>query len=295
LRLLHGEAVISKTFKPDKALDVVMRIPGFHSSAGELTWWRGLSEYSSQYLAVDDNIRFVTGGVCLAKLDQRLSGHCQLRVLNDDGRWSGLFRFQYSGYRAKDGLERPGSIYSIVYLREFDSAAGHDHLWLHDVVQATPLSTLLHLVMRKMHCAHLASGRLQLLDIKELEVLNEQLLDIARMIFPGEKSGGAGIVFPLNFIVHLLLQGYYREIDGRLYFVPPGMKGESSDTLRNLDCRLESLQGKDKEGRNFFRQFLSEDETLKSIVLTWLMARINAGLRPWIPREVGILAANKQS
>lgn len=287
LLLQRGMAVIRDEQTPDIAMARVTLMPGLHSDA-RLTWWRGLADYSTQYIASDSEKRFMAGGICVAKLDQKLSDHCQMRVLDDKGWWSEqLFRFKFAGYRCREPLKGGGLICSVLYLREFDEKTGQDHFWLQDVIAATPLDLLLHMLMRKFHGVYLKTGRLRLMTFRQLEELGGTYLSLAGKILR-ERKRQTGLDFPASYVVQILLSGYYRQIDGALYFVPPGMQSEPDETLKTLDEGLGSLKGKQNEGRNFYRSILDDNEDLKTAFLTWLMERINGGLRPWISDEVGM-------
>lgn len=292
LRLQRGNATVERSELPATALSKIMLIPALHTDASDLTWWRGLSDYCTNYIATDEESRFMTGGICIAQLDQKLSDHCQMRVLNDKIRFSGqIYRFRYAGYRAQGTLGSSGSVYLVLYFREFDQKTGEDHFWLQDVIEAEPLDLLLHLIMRYLHLIYLRTGRLRLVSMEQLEKISAEYLSQAISILTKDrrqKSSTAGLKIPLSVVVRALMSGYYREIDKVLYFVPPGMQKESNDKLRELDTRMESLAGKYQEKREFFKEFLDDDDALKTVFLSWIMSRINAGLRPWISEEAGL-------
>jgi len=290
LRLQRGNAKIIDAQLPENALARIILIPGLHHEARDLTWWRCFSDYSTYYIAADEKPKFMSGGICIAKLDQKLTKYCQLKILGDNIRWSGqIYRFRYAGYRAQEMLGNAGSIYSVLYLREFDEKTGKDHFWMQDIVEATPMDILLHLIMRHLNHIYQNTARLRLIKVEELETMSTGYLSqISRILVRGrQEKREAGFNIPMSFVVKVLLSGYYRDIDGTLFFVPPGMQDKTNTKIKELDNQLAELYGKQSEKREFYREFLDDDDLLKTAFLTWLMARINSGCRPWIPPDVG--------
>src|SRR3989338_5249905 len=152
-----------------------MLIPALHTNARDLTWWRGLSDYCTTYIAADEENRFMTGGICIAQLDQKLSDHCQFKILDDRVRFSGqIYRFRYAGYRGQEALGSSGSVYVVLYFREFDEKTGEDHFWLQDAVEAQHFDILLHLIMKYLHGLYLKTGRLKLASAEQLEKISAE-------------------------------------------------------------------------------------------------------------------------